>query len=106
MKFWLLTGSEPGAEASNVESNFEEEEEEQEQQQASAGVKPQVATSGGLLTWGPPQERNTNIHPFVGPAKGVKKSEVQHIKEDSLPLSVLKIFFTEIFYLLVEQTNI
>jgi len=67
------TDSEPGAEASNVEGNFEEEEEEQEQQQASVGVKPQAATSGGLLTWGLPQGRNTNIHPFVGPVKGVKK---------------------------------
>jgi len=30
-------------------------------------------TNGGLTTQGPPQGRNTNIHPFVGPAKGVKK---------------------------------
>jgi hypothetical protein len=27
---------------------------------------------GGLPAWGPPQGRHTNIHPFVGPAKGVK----------------------------------
>jgi len=73
MKFWLVTDSESGAEASNDEGNFEEEEEEQEQQQASEGVKPQAATSGGLLTWEPPQGRNTNIHPFVSPVKGVKK---------------------------------
>jgi len=65
----------------------------------------QAATSGGLPTWGPPQGRNTNIHPFVSPAKGVKKSEVSHTNKDSSPLSVLTLFFTEIFYLLVEQTN-
>jgi hypothetical protein len=51
----------------------EEEDEEDPQQQASAEVKTQAATSGGLPTWGPPQGRNTNIHPFVDPAKGVKK---------------------------------
>ena len=31
-----------------------------------------------LPTWGPPHGRNTNIHPFVGPAKGVKKREAPH----------------------------
>jgi len=35
----------------------------------------------------------------------VKKSEAPHINKDSLPLFVLK-FFTEIFHLLVEQTNV
>jgi hypothetical protein len=48
---------------------------------------------------------NTNIYPFVGPTKGVKKSEAPHINKDSFPLSVL-IFFTEIFNLLVEQTYV
>ena len=42
---------------------------------------------------------------FVGPAKGVKKSEAPHINKHSSPLSVL-MFFTEIFHLLVEQTNV
>ena len=42
---------------------------------------------------------------IAGPAKGVKKSEAPHINKDSLPLSVLLLFFTEIFPLLVEQTN-
>jgi hypothetical protein len=88
----------------------EEEEEQllqqQQQQQASAEDKPQAATSGGLPTWGPPHVRNTNVHPFVGPAKCVKKSEAPHINQDSLPLFVLMLFFTEIFHLLVEQTNI
>jgi len=47
------------------------------------------------------------MHPFVGPAEGVKKkSEAQRINKDSSPLSVLMLFFTEIFHLLVEQTNV
>jgi len=70
------TDLESGAEASNVDC-FEEEEEQQ--QQASAEVEPQAATSGGLPTWGLPHGRNTNIHSFVRPAKGVKKSEAPHI---------------------------
>jgi hypothetical protein len=36
----------------------------------------------------------------------VKKSEAPHINKDSSPLSVLMLFFTEIFHLLVEQTNV
>jgi hypothetical protein len=70
------TNSESGDEAGSVEEYFEEEEdeeEEKEKQPASTDVKPQAATSGGLSTWGPPQGRNTNIHPFVCPAKGAKK---------------------------------
>jgi len=98
---------ESGAEASYVEDCFEEEEQQQQkQQQASAEVKPQAATSGRLPTWGLPQGRKTNIHPFVRPAKGVKKSEAPHINKYSSPLSVLLIFFTEIFHVLVEQTNV
>jgi len=50
-------------------------------------------------------KEGTHIHPFVGPAKGLKKSEASHINRDSLPLSVL-MFFTEIFHLLVEQINV
>jgi len=69
------TGSESDAKASDVEDYFEEEEDEEQQQQqqqlqASAEVEPQAATSGSLPNWGPPQGRNTNIHPSVGPAKG------------------------------------
>ena len=64
------TDSESGSEASDFEEDFEEEE---QQQQASAEVGGQAAASGGLPTWGPPQGRNTNIDPFVSPAKGVKK---------------------------------
>jgi len=45
------------------------------------------------------------MHPFVGPAEGMKKSDAPHINTDSSPLSVLMLFFTEIFHLLVEQTN-
>jgi len=36
----------------------------------------------------------------------VKKIEAPHINKDSSPLSVLMLFFTEIFHLLVEQTNL
>ena len=107
------TDSESCSEASNFEEYFEEEDEEvqqhqqqqQQQQQASADIEIQAATNGGLPTWGPPQGRNTNIHPFVGPAKGLKKSGASHINKDSSPLSMLMLYFTEIFHLLVEQTN-
>ena len=104
------TDSEWGAESSDVD-DFEEKEEEkqqqqQQQQQPSAEVKPQAATSGGLPTWGLLQGRNTNIHPFVCPAKGVEKSEAPHINKDSSLVSVSILFFTEIFLLLVEQTNV
>ena len=65
------TDSESGAEASDLEDEFCEFEEEQE---ASAQEdEPQAATSGGgSPTWGPAQGRNIKIHPFVGPAKGLK----------------------------------
>jgi len=97
--------SESGVEVSDVEE--EEEEEEEELQQGSAQDKPQAATSGrGLSPWGSPQGRNTNVHSFVGPAKGVKKSKAPHINKDSSLLSVLMLFFTDIFHLLVEQTNL
>ena len=103
------TDLEWGAEASDVDDFEEEEEEEyqhkQQQQQASAEAKPQAVRSGRLTTWGLPQGRNTNVHPFVSPAKGLKKIEVPHINKESLPLSVL-MFVTEIFHLLMEQTNI
>jgi len=99
------TDSESGAEANDLEDEFSESEEEQE---ASAQEdKPQAATSGGgSPTWGPPQGRNIKIHPFVGPAKGLKNSEASHINKDSSPLAVLMLFFTEIFLQLVEQTNL
>jgi hypothetical protein len=69
-----------GSEASDFHDYFEEEGKEEDQQhhhqrlqqQASAEIKTQAATSGGLPTWGLPQGRNTNIYPFVGPAKGAK----------------------------------
>jgi len=97
-----------GAQASNVEDEFEEEEEkrQQQQQRASSKDEAQTATSGKLPTWGLRQGRNTNIHPLVSPEKGVKRSEAPHINKDSSPLSVLMLFFAEIFHLLVEQTNV
>jgi hypothetical protein len=57
----------------------------EKQEQASAEVEPQAATPGGLPTWVPPQGRDTNIHPFVSPAKGVKKGEAPHINKDNSP---------------------
>ena len=99
--------SESGAEASDVDELEGGGEEEQEQQASAEQDIQQAETSGGRLpNWGPPQGRNTNIHRFVGPPKGVKKSEAPHINKDSSPLSVLMLFFTEIFHLLVEQTNL
>ena len=101
------TDLDSGAQASTVEDEFKEEEEEQQQQQQQASSdEPQTATCGRLPTWGLHQGRNTNIHPFVGPAQGVKESEALHINKDSSPLSVLILFFTEIFHLLVEQINV
>jgi len=99
------TDSESGGEASDLEDKFYEFEEEHE---ASAQEdKPQAATSGeGSPTWGLPQGRNIKIHPFVGPAKGLKNSEALHVNKDSSPLAVLMLFFTEIFQLLVEQSNL
>jgi hypothetical protein len=99
------TESESGAEASDFEDEFSELEKELE---ASAQEdEPQAATSGGgSPTWGPSQGRNIKIHPFVGPAKGLKNSEAPHINKESSPLAVLMLFFTDIFLLLVEQTNL
>jgi hypothetical protein len=75
--------SESGSETSDFKDYLEEEEEEEGQQQqhlqqASAEIKTQAAISGELPTWGQPQGRNTSMHPFVSPEKGVKKSEVPH----------------------------
>ena len=36
----------------------------------------------------------------------MKNSEAPHINKDSSPLAVFKLFFTDIFPLLVEQTNL
>jgi len=103
------TDLESGAEARNVEEEFKEEEEEQQQQQqqqAKAEDKPQAATSGGRLpNWGPPQERNTNIHPFVGPAKDVKE-KLGSTHQNRQFVTVCFDVSTEIFHLLVEQTNV
>jgi hypothetical protein len=48
--------------------------------------------------------RNTNLYPFVGAAKDIKK--LFHTWRKHLPVAVLMLFFTEIFHLLVEQTNL
>ena len=96
---------ESGAQASDLEDKFYEFKEEQE---ASAQEdKPQAATNGGgSPTWELPQGRNIKIDPFVGRAKRLKNSEALHVNKDSSPLAVLMLFFTEIFQLLVEQSNL
>ena len=59
-----------------------------------------------ITNLGTASRKEHKIHPFVSPAKGVKRSEAPHINKDSSPLSVLMLFFTEIFHLLVEQINV
>ena len=99
------TDSESGAQAIDLEDEFYEFEEEQET--SAQEDEPQAATSGrGSPTWGPPQGRNIKIYLFVGPAKGLKNSEALHINNDISPLAVLMLFFTEIFQLLVDQSNL
>jgi hypothetical protein len=102
------TDSESGAKASDIENEFEDFEDKEQKEQALAQPdEAQAATSGRASpTWGLPQGKNIMIHPFVGPAKGLKNSEAPHIKKDSSPRSVLMLFFTQIFQLLVEQTNL
>jgi hypothetical protein len=91
------TDLESGAEASDFENEFEDFQDEQAEQ-APAQDEPQAAASGRAPpTRGLPQGRNISIHPFVVRAKGVKSSEVPHINKDNSPLSVLMLFFTQIF---------
>jgi hypothetical protein len=59
---------------------------------------------GGIQTWGPPQGRHTNVY-FFQPARSVLKSAAPNINNNSSPLVVLMLFYTEILQLLVEQTN-
>ena len=92
-----------GAEASVVEDDFEEQ--KQQKQKVSAVVKTQAAVSGQLPTWELPQRRNTNIHPSVGPEKGVKKVRL-YTSTKTARHCVLMIFFTETIHQLVEQTNV
>ena len=100
------TDSESGAEDRDFENEFEDYKDEQEQASAQQD-EAQAATSGGASpTWGPPQGRNINILPFVGPAKGLKNSEAPHINKDSSLLYLLMLFFIQIFQLLAEQTNL
>jgi hypothetical protein len=54
---------------------------------------------GGLLKEGTP------IFIFFLPAKCVLKSDAPHVNNNSSPLVVLMLFFTEILQLMVEQTN-
>jgi len=73
-------------------------------EEASLGRRRNTGCNQWQITnLGLPQGRNTNIHTFIVPAKGVKNSEASYINKDSLSLFF---FFTEIFHLLVEQINI
>ena len=97
------TDSESGAEAKDLEDEFSESEEELE---ASAQAdEPQTATRR-ITNLGTASRKEHKIQPFVGPAKGLKNSEAPHTNKHSSPLSVLMLFFTKIFLLLVEQTNL
>jgi hypothetical protein len=90
------TDLESGAEDSDFENEFEDCKDGQEQ--ASAQDEAHTVTSGRASpTWGLPQGRNINIHPSVGPTKGLKNSGAPHINKDSSPLSVLMLFFHKFF---------
>ena len=107
------TDPESSSEASDFENDFQEEEEEEEEveeeeeddddhdhhhhQQASAEVETQAATSGGLPISGPPQGRKTKIHPFVGPTKGVKKSEAPTHQQRQLTTVCVDVVFNRNF---------
>jgi hypothetical protein len=79
---------------------------EQQLQASAEEDEPQAETSGGgLPTWGRHQGRHTSIH-FCQSSQRCKKSEAPHINKDRSPLAVLMLFFTDIFLLLVEQTNL
>jgi hypothetical protein len=101
------TDSESCTEASNFEDNFEGGRVRRTTTTTTASLSRSRTT--GCNKWRITNlrttSRNTNIHPFVRPTKDVKKSDAPHINKDSSPLSVL-MFFTEIFHLLVEHSNI
>jgi hypothetical protein len=86
-------------------SYFEEEEEEQQQKKNLHRSKTTGWNKWRITNLGTASRKEHKYSSFVGPTKGVKKSEAPHIHKDSLPLSVL-LFFTEIFHLLVEQTYV
>ena len=74
----MLTDSESGAEASDLEDEFSESEEEEEEASAQED-EPQAATNGGgSPTWGLPQGRNIKIHLFVGPGRWTEKSRITY----------------------------
>ena len=91
-----------GAEASDVEDDFEEE---KQKQKVSAEVKTQAAVSGQLPTWELPHTRNTNIHPSLSTEKGVKKVRL-YTSTKTARHCVFMTFFIETIHQLVEQTNV
>jgi hypothetical protein len=120
--------SESGAEAHDIEaySEGEEEEEEAQQQQQQQqqqqhrhrrrrrrynnNNKPQQKSNHKLQQVADYQPAvRLKEHKYSSlrrSSKGCEKSEAPHISKDSSPLSVLMLFFTEMFHLLVEQTNV
>ena len=71
-------------------------------QQKSNYRVPQVAEyqAGDRLKEG------TRVLILLSVQQKVKKSEALHINKDSSPLSVLMLFFTDIFHMPVEQKNV
>jgi hypothetical protein len=51
----------------------------------------------------PPKPQKRVVHNFIGAPKG-KSSEAAHITKESIPLSVLLLFFAEIITMLVVET--
>jgi hypothetical protein len=90
----------------NLERRRDDDNDDDSQPQHQKTSRKLQQVIGGLRTWGLPQGRNIAVHPFIGPARGVKSNEAPHINKHSSPLSVLMLFFTEIFQLLVDQTNV
>jgi len=52
----------------------------------------------------PPKPQKRVVHTFIGASNG-KSSEAAHITKESIPLSVLLLFFADIITLLVVETN-
>ena len=96
------TDSESGSEAGNFENYFEQEEDHHHhQQQASAEIEWWITNLGTT---------SRKEHKYLSFCRSSKSCEKRwgSTHQDSSPLSVLLLllFFTEIFHLLVEQTNV
>jgi hypothetical protein len=58
------------------------------------------------MIWKTHQRRNNNIYVFVGPPKELKKNYAWSTDKDNNLPAALMLCFTDIFQLLVEQTNL